>query len=80
MSDKFELTENAAVEDHKAANAAQHISNGVPLACIDTVELEALHAMIEAEFREREEARTRNYAAMALREFDDVIAQLKRPF
>jgi hypothetical protein len=78
-SDKFELTENAAVEDHKAANAIRYMADGIPIQCIEQEELDALHAMIENQFREREDARTKVYAAKVMQEFDGIIAQLKRP-
>jgi hypothetical protein len=77
-SDKFELTENAAVEDHKAANAARHIADGIPTCCIESVELDALHAMIETEFRERIAAGTRQRAVQIMGKFDTLVADLTR--
>jgi hypothetical protein len=80
MNDKFELTENAAVEDHKAANAARHIADGIPTCCIESDELDALHAMIETEFRERIAAGTRQRAVQIMSKFDTLIADLTEPF
>lgn len=53
-TDDFELSANAAVEDHKAARAAQAIAECIALPDIETVELEALQAMITAELQDRD--------------------------
>ena len=53
-TDSFTLVAEGARENWLAARCAQDIGSCIPLSKIPLVELEALHAMIETEFRVRE--------------------------
>ena len=53
-TDSFTLVAEGARENWLAARAANDIGSCIPLSKIPLEELEALHAMIETEFRVRE--------------------------
>jgi hypothetical protein len=60
-TDSFELIAEGARDNWLAARAANDIGSCIPLSKIPLEELEALHTMIETEFRERRKLQPADY-------------------